>query len=184
MDSLVGASRHGNGKQPKPFKPFRQQPGKGPGYNSMEPMWMGPNSEPLPCGIFSAARQKHLLPKPGKAKLKGISNNLSVKQTDPRPALPIQSTLASSRLKIDFLPIVKPVALAGRLVHFLSNWEQITVDQVILDTIRGYKLDFTSSPIQDPFSFRTRKQKKSTQKLLPFWKKERWMWSNRSPTSL
>ena len=32
MDGLIGASRHGNGNK-QPFKPFRQQPGKGPGYN-------------------------------------------------------------------------------------------------------------------------------------------------------
>ena len=34
MDSLISTSRHGHGrKQFKPFQPFRQQPGKGPGYN-------------------------------------------------------------------------------------------------------------------------------------------------------
>ena len=34
MDNLINTSRHGNGrKQFKPFQPFRQQPGKGPGYN-------------------------------------------------------------------------------------------------------------------------------------------------------
>ena len=34
MDSLISTSGHGNGrKQFKPFQPFRQQPGKGPGYN-------------------------------------------------------------------------------------------------------------------------------------------------------
>ena len=34
MDSLISTRRHGNGrKQFKPFQPFRQQPGKGPGYN-------------------------------------------------------------------------------------------------------------------------------------------------------
>ena len=34
MDQLISSSRHGNAnKQVKPFKPFRQQPGKGPGYN-------------------------------------------------------------------------------------------------------------------------------------------------------
>ncbi|CAB4038123.1 Hypothetical predicted protein, partial [Paramuricea clavata] len=34
MDSLMSGGHHGNGKNNyKPFKPFRQQPGKGPGYN-------------------------------------------------------------------------------------------------------------------------------------------------------
>ena len=34
IGSLISTSRHGNGrKQFKPFQPFRQQPGKGPGYN-------------------------------------------------------------------------------------------------------------------------------------------------------
>jgi hypothetical protein len=34
MDSLMSGGRHGNGKNnSKQFKPFHQQPGKGPGYN-------------------------------------------------------------------------------------------------------------------------------------------------------
>ncbi len=82
--------------------------------------------------------------------LKGISNNSRspIKQTGPKPAPPVQRTLASSRLKIDFRPIVEPVTLAGRLRPFLPNWLQITVDPAILDVVQGYKLEFLAPPSQ------------------------------------
>ena len=40
-------------------------------------------------------------------------------------------------------------ALAGRLKYFLPNWQQITLDPVILDTVQGYKLELTSPLIQN-----------------------------------
>ena len=33
-------------------------------------------------------------------------------------------------------------------MHFLPNWRRITADPAILETIRGYKLEFTSPPVQ------------------------------------
>ena len=55
----------------------------------------------------------------------------------------------SSRLKIDFQTVVNPITLAGRLVHFLPNWRHITFDPEILNTIWGYKLEFSSPPVQN-----------------------------------
>ena len=33
-------------------------------------------------------------------------------------------------------------------MHFLPNWRRITADPAILETIRGYKLEFTSPAVQ------------------------------------
>ncbi len=110
---------------------------------------MDPKAKPLPWGAVSTERENQLLPQPRETVLKGISNNSRIKQTGPKPAPPVQRTLASSRLKIDFRPIVEPVTLAGRLRLFLPNWQQITVDPAILDVVRGYKLEFLAPPSQE-----------------------------------
>ena len=57
-------------------------------------------------------------------------------------------SLPSSRLKIDFQDILRQPNLAGRLLHFLPNWRQISSDPDILMTVAGYKLPFTSPPHQ------------------------------------
>ena len=150
MDSLISTSRHGNGrKQFKPFQPFRQQPGKGPGYvqsPGMESTRMDPKAW---GGGFSTKRENQFLPQPRETRLKGILNDPSLNQTDPKPAQPVQQIPASSRLKIDFQSIVEPAALAARLKLFLPNWQKITIDPAILDVMRGYKLEFLSPPIQE-----------------------------------
>ena len=37
---------------------------------------------------------------------------------------------------------------AGRLAHFLPNWQIITGDRWVLNTVRGYRIAFTSQPHQ------------------------------------
>lgn len=37
----------------------------------------------------------------------------------------------------------------GWLAHFVANWQLITKDQWILDTVRGYRISFTSHPHQE-----------------------------------
>ncbi len=139
----------------------------------MESTRMDPKAKPLPWGAVSTERENQLLPQPRETVLKGISNNSPIKQTSPKPAPLVQRTLASSRLKIDFRPIVEPVTLAGRLRPFLPNWQQITVGPAILDVIRGYKLEFLAPPSQEPtrpllqFSHADRSRRKSTPRLLP-----------------
>ena len=76
-----------------------------------------------------------------------IVNSISV-QTSAKPICIVQPPV-SSRLKIDFQTVVNPITLAGRLVHFLPNWRHITFDPEILNTIRGYKLEFSSPPVQN-----------------------------------
>ena len=84
-----------------------------------------PNPEQISGRIFSAQRKTLSLPKPGKAKLAGIVRTLPIKtvisnQTGPKPA-PHVHTSISSRLKVDFAPVVNPALLAGHLGHFLPN---------------------------------------------------------------
>ena len=39
--------------------------------------------------------------------------------------------------------------LAGRIAHFLQNWEVLTQDQCVLQTVGGYQLDLLRTPHQD-----------------------------------
>ena len=41
-----------------------------------------------------------------------------------------------------------PEVPAGRLQHFLENWQKITKDRWVLETIRGYRMEFQESPTQ------------------------------------
>uniref|UniRef100_A0A1X7U1D4 Uncharacterized protein n=1 Tax=Amphimedon queenslandica TaxID=400682 RepID=A0A1X7U1D4_AMPQE len=43
---------------------------------------------------------------------------------------------------------VDKLVVAGRLTLFKDNWSKISQDQWILNTIRGYKIEFLSSPSQ------------------------------------
>ena len=38
--------------------------------------------------------------------------------------------------------------LAGHLSHFASNWEIVTKDRWVLNTVRGYRIQFASNPYQ------------------------------------
>jgi hypothetical protein len=38
--------------------------------------------------------------------------------------------------------------IAGRLKHFLPNWESITQDPWILQVVKGYPIDFSETPVQ------------------------------------
>ena len=38
--------------------------------------------------------------------------------------------------------------VAGRIKHFHINWSQVTQDQWVLDTIQGYRIEFTEIPVQ------------------------------------
>ena len=83
-------------------------------------------------GGFLKKKENQFLPRPRETRLKGILHDISLNQTDPEPAPPVQQNLASSHLKIDFQSIAEPAALAGRLRLFLPNWQKITVDPAIL----------------------------------------------------
>ena len=38
--------------------------------------------------------------------------------------------------------------LAGRLAHFIKNWEKLTQDQEILSVVKGYVIPFLKVPVQ------------------------------------
>ncbi len=38
--------------------------------------------------------------------------------------------------------------VAGRLTLFRDNWEKVTQDQWVLDTVTGYRIEFLSPPTQ------------------------------------
>ena len=40
------------------------------------------------------------------------------------------------------------VPLAGRIAHFRSNWEAITQDSWVLQTISGFRIEFLQTPYQ------------------------------------
>lgn len=46
---------------------------------------------------------------------------------------------------------VNHLPLAGRLRHCLLNWEKITTDSWVLETVRGLRLNFVSPPVQTVF---------------------------------
>ena len=58
------------------------------------------------------------------------------------------SKQVSSCLKIDFHIIDLPSALAGRLTHFLPNWQLISSNPDVLAAVVGYKLELTETPTQ------------------------------------
>ena len=44
--------------------------------------------------------------------------------------------------------LIKCTSVAGRVSHFLPNWEVLTQDQWVLHTVAGYQLDLISAPYQ------------------------------------
>ena len=45
-------------------------------------------------------------------------------------------------------PITFRSAQAGRLQHFISNWEVVTKDRWVLNTVQGYRMEFHTEPFQ------------------------------------
>ena len=43
---------------------------------------------------------------------------------------------------------IKQLPKAGRVKHFVKEWERLTNDPMILDIIRGYKISFSLPPRQ------------------------------------
>ena len=47
---------------------------------------------------------------------------------------------------MDITILPRPLQLAGRLQHFLSNWKLLTRDQFILEVVVGIQIPFTGFP--------------------------------------
>ncbi len=46
------------------------------------------------------------------------------------------------------VPLKAPKAVAGRLQYHLANWERVIKDRWVLDTVKGYLIEFTNDPYQ------------------------------------
>ena len=46
------------------------------------------------------------------------------------------------------VPLSTHTSPAGRLEHFIPNWELVTKDHWVLNTVRGYQIEFASQPQQ------------------------------------
>ena len=94
-------------------------------------------------------KSRESFPKPREQKLTGISPNLPL--THVSSLLKIQHlerwnrSVASSRLKIDFLTIFEPPKFARRLAKF-PNWHRVTLNPEILDMVVGYKHEPVAPP--------------------------------------
>jgi len=158
MDNLFGPSSHGNRKPF--FSPIaRERPGLFPGYQcpTGRSSVVRNSSKPRLAASESAvqkfrARNEEALSAERKI-AQGISPVLSP-FPDARAGLPnLQPTTVAqtgllSRLKIDFHAITQPARLAGRLAHFVQNWRLISSDPDVLAAVVGYKLAFTTFPVQ------------------------------------
>ena len=72
-----------------------------------------------------------------------------------KPSVHVPPIHQPSRAQVSYdypFPILTPVAciktISGRLVQFLENWKIITQDNLVLQTVSGYKISFTSPPRQ------------------------------------
>ena len=45
-------------------------------------------------------------------------------------------------------PLQNHASPAGRLAHFITNWQKVTKDRWVLNTVTGYEIEFTSEPHQ------------------------------------
>ena len=147
VDSLVRGKYHSTAHKQKPF---RRQPRRGPG-EAWAPVQC---SEQLPAQLVPvpSRESRESVPEAREQKLTGISPKLPVThvssiQKGQNPERCSRS-VASSRLKIDFLTISEPPRFAGCLAKFLPNWLRVTLDQEILDMVVGYKLELTAPPVQ------------------------------------
>lgn len=59
----------------------------------------------------------------------------------------VHSTM-NSIVSMGIVSITNPGSPAGQLAHFLPNWEKISKDRWVLDTVRGYFIEFHSLPQQ------------------------------------
>ena len=67
----------------------------------------------------------------------------------------IKNVLDSIKIKLGFKRVVSEVhknyPLAGRQQRFLHNWEKLTQDQWVLQTVKGVQIEFISTPHQSFF---------------------------------
>ena len=60
----------------------------------------------------------------------------------------IMNVTQSAIAAMGIVPLNINTSPAGRLAHFHTNWQKLTKDQWVLDTVREYEIEFTSNPHQ------------------------------------
>ena len=154
MDSLISTRRHGNGrKQFKPFQPFRQQPGKGPGYNPRATIpghgvnADGPQGKIVGGFLNKEGKQISSSTKGNKAKRYFTRHFFKPNGPETGPTCSTNSCFQS--FKNRFSVNRRACRLSRPFKTFSTQLAEITVDPTILDLVRGYKLEFLSRPIQE-----------------------------------
>ena len=116
LDSLVRGKCHGNGNATKQ-KPFRRQPGRGPGssaktqYNYRRSRFLYGQGK-AGKSVFEPREQKltGITPNPPLTYVTSLQTGQNLERCN--------RSVASSRLKIDFQTITEPPKFAGRLAKF------------------------------------------------------------------
>ena len=76
--------------------------------------------------------------------------------------VPVNVHPALTAMGMDTSILSRPLQLAGRLEHFLSNWKLLTQDQFILEMVVGIQIPFTTFPHQNqvpPLTFHNQSEK-------------------------
>ena len=76
--------------------------------------------------------------------------------------VPVNVHPALTAMGMDTSILSRPLQLAGRLQHFLSNWKLLTQDQFILEMVVGIQIPFTAFPHQNqvpPLIFHNQSEK-------------------------
>lgn len=47
---------------------------------------------------------------------------------------------------MSYKPIEENIPVGGRMKHFIYNWEKLSKDQWVLETVKGLKLEFIQIP--------------------------------------
>lgn len=64
------------------------------------------------------------------------------------PALLNRGLVMQMVLDLNFQTSLDPPSIAGRIKHFVKNWQKITKDPVVLDMVRGLSLEWAETPHQ------------------------------------
>ena len=76
--------------------------------------------------------------------------------------VPVNVHPALTAMGMDTSILSRPLQLAGRLQHFLSNWKLLTQDQFVLEMVVGIQIPFTTFPHQNqvpPLTFHNQSEK-------------------------
>ena len=82
-----------------------------------------------------------------------MKKELTQNTTHTQPHIPFQIKTPSHSMirslnERGIVPLFASEVPAGRLQYFLKNWETLTRDRWVLETVRGYKIEFRMNPWQ------------------------------------